>query len=141
MAALNRAAAGTIAGGVVGGLVDLSIPEYEAKAYEDGIKKGIPVPERLGIGHILLLTHLMVTGLLTWVSRFFTDAIPESRTRRVYILKPFRVFSGAFFALSASWPCSAHSGLSFSPECEVKGISEPQKSGWRQQVALEAGLN
>ena len=42
MAALNRAAAGTIAGGVVGGLVDLSIPEYEAKAYEDGIKKGIP---------------------------------------------------------------------------------------------------
>jgi len=42
MAALNRAAAGTIAGGVVGGLVDLSIPEYEAKAHEDGIKKGIP---------------------------------------------------------------------------------------------------
>ena len=42
MAALNRAAAGTIAGGVVGGLVDLSIPEYEAKAYEDAINKGIP---------------------------------------------------------------------------------------------------
>jgi hypothetical protein len=39
---LWQLAAGTIAGGVVGGLVDLSIPEYEAKAHEDGIKKGIP---------------------------------------------------------------------------------------------------
>jgi hypothetical protein len=45
MAALNRAAAGTIAGGVVGGLVDLSIPEYEAKAYEDAIKKGYLVAD------------------------------------------------------------------------------------------------
>ena len=35
-------------------------------------------PERLGIGYVLLLTHLMVTGFLTWVSRFFTDAVPES---------------------------------------------------------------
>ena len=40
MAALSGAAAGATAGGVVGGLVGLGIPEYEAKAYEDRIKKG-----------------------------------------------------------------------------------------------------
>jgi hypothetical protein len=34
------AAAGATAGGVVGGLVGIGIPEYEAKAYEDRIKKG-----------------------------------------------------------------------------------------------------
>ena len=38
--ALSGAAAGATAGGVVGGLVGLGIPEYEAKAYEDRIKKG-----------------------------------------------------------------------------------------------------
>ncbi len=40
MAALSGAAAGATAGGVVGGLVGLGIPEYEAKAYEDRIKRG-----------------------------------------------------------------------------------------------------
>jgi hypothetical protein len=40
MAALSGAAAGATAGGVVGGLVGLGIPEYEAKAYEERIKKG-----------------------------------------------------------------------------------------------------
>ena len=40
MAALGGAAAGATAGGVVGALVGLGIPEYEAKAYEDRIKKG-----------------------------------------------------------------------------------------------------
>ena len=40
MAALSGAAAGATAGGVVGALVGLGIPEYEAKAYEDRIKKG-----------------------------------------------------------------------------------------------------
>ena len=40
MAALSGAAAGATAGGVVGGLVGIGIPEYEAKAYEDRIKKG-----------------------------------------------------------------------------------------------------
>jgi hypothetical protein len=40
MAALSGAAAGATAGGVVGALVGLGIPEYEAKAYEDKIKKG-----------------------------------------------------------------------------------------------------
>ena len=39
MAALSGAAAGATAGGVLGGLVGLGIPEYEAKAYEDRIKK------------------------------------------------------------------------------------------------------
>jgi hypothetical protein len=40
MAALGGAAAGATAGGLVGALVGLGIPEYEAKAYEDRIKKG-----------------------------------------------------------------------------------------------------
>lgn len=40
MAALGGVAAGATAGGVVGALVGLGIPEYEAKAYEDRIKKG-----------------------------------------------------------------------------------------------------
>ena len=40
MAALSGAAAGATAGGVDGGLLGLGIPEYEAKAYEDRIKKG-----------------------------------------------------------------------------------------------------
>jgi uncharacterized membrane protein len=40
MAALSGAAAGATAGGVAGALVGLGIPEYEAKAYEDRIKKG-----------------------------------------------------------------------------------------------------
>ena len=40
MAALSGAAAGATAGGVVGALVGLGVPEYEAKAYEDRIKKG-----------------------------------------------------------------------------------------------------
>ncbi|HEY5741710.1 MAG TPA: hypothetical protein VIS99_04150 [Terrimicrobiaceae bacterium] len=40
MAALGGAAAGATAGGVVGALVGLGIPEYEAKAYEERIKKG-----------------------------------------------------------------------------------------------------
>ena len=39
MAALS-AVAGATAGGVVGALVGLGIPEYEAKAYEDRIRKG-----------------------------------------------------------------------------------------------------
>ena len=40
MAALSGAAAGATAGGVVGALVGLGIPEYEAKAYQERIKKG-----------------------------------------------------------------------------------------------------
>ena len=40
MAALSGAAAGATAGGVVGALVGLGIPEYEAKAYEERIKRG-----------------------------------------------------------------------------------------------------
>ena len=40
MAALSGAAAGAAAGGVAGALVGLGIPEYEAKVYEDRIKKG-----------------------------------------------------------------------------------------------------
>jgi uncharacterized membrane protein len=40
MAALSGAAAGAAAGGVTGALVGLGIPEYEAKVYEDRIKKG-----------------------------------------------------------------------------------------------------
>jgi uncharacterized membrane protein len=40
MAALSGAAAGAATGGIVGALVGLGIPEYEAKAYEDRIKKG-----------------------------------------------------------------------------------------------------
>jgi uncharacterized membrane protein len=40
MAALSGAAAGAATGGVVGALVGLGIPEYEAKAYENRIKKG-----------------------------------------------------------------------------------------------------
>jgi hypothetical protein len=40
MAALSGAAAGATAGGVVGALVGLGIPEYEAKAYEERVKKG-----------------------------------------------------------------------------------------------------
>jgi uncharacterized membrane protein len=40
MAALSGAAAGATAGGVAGALVGLGIPEYEAKAYEERIKKG-----------------------------------------------------------------------------------------------------
>jgi uncharacterized membrane protein len=40
MAALSGAAAGATAGGVVGALVGLGIPEYEAKAYEERIRKG-----------------------------------------------------------------------------------------------------
>ena len=40
MAALSGAAAGATAGGVTGALVGLGIPEYEAKAFEDRIKKG-----------------------------------------------------------------------------------------------------
>ena len=40
MAALSGAAAGATAGGVVGALVGLGVPEYEAKAYEERIKKG-----------------------------------------------------------------------------------------------------
>jgi uncharacterized membrane protein len=40
MAALSGAAAGAATGGVVGALVGLGIPEYEAKAYEERIKKG-----------------------------------------------------------------------------------------------------
>ena len=40
MAALSGAAAGATAGGVAGALVGLGIPEYEAKAYEDQIRKG-----------------------------------------------------------------------------------------------------
>lgn len=39
MAALSGVAAAA-AGGLVGGLVGLGIPEYEAKAYEERIKKG-----------------------------------------------------------------------------------------------------
>ena len=37
---LSGAAAGATAGGVAGALVGLVIPEYEAKAYEDQIRKG-----------------------------------------------------------------------------------------------------
>jgi uncharacterized membrane protein len=40
MAALSGAAAGATAGGIAGALVGLGIPEYEAKAYENRIKKG-----------------------------------------------------------------------------------------------------
>ena len=40
MAALSGAAAEATAGGVVGALVGLGIPEYEAKAYEERVKKG-----------------------------------------------------------------------------------------------------
>ena len=40
MAALSGAAAGAAAGGVTGALVGFGIPEYEAKVYEDRIKKG-----------------------------------------------------------------------------------------------------
>ena len=40
MAALSGAAAGATAGGLVGALVGLGIPEYEAKAYEERVKKG-----------------------------------------------------------------------------------------------------
>ena len=40
MAALSGAAAGAAAGGVAGALLGLGIPEYEAKVYEDRIKKG-----------------------------------------------------------------------------------------------------
>jgi hypothetical protein len=40
MAALSGAAAGATAGGGAGALVGLGMPEYEAKAYEDRIKKG-----------------------------------------------------------------------------------------------------
>ena len=40
MAAPSGVAAGATAGGLVGGLVGLGIPEYEAKAYEERIKKG-----------------------------------------------------------------------------------------------------
>ena len=42
MAALSGAAAGATAGGVVGSgrALGLGVPEYEAKAYEERIKKG-----------------------------------------------------------------------------------------------------
>jgi uncharacterized membrane protein len=40
MAALSGVAAGATAGGVVGALVGLGIPEYEAKTYETRIKNG-----------------------------------------------------------------------------------------------------
>ena len=40
MAALSGAAAGATAGGLIGALVGLGIPEYEAKAYQERIKKG-----------------------------------------------------------------------------------------------------
>ena len=40
MAALSGAAAGSAAGGVAGALVGLGIPEYEAKVFEDRIKRG-----------------------------------------------------------------------------------------------------
>lgn len=40
MAALSGAAAGAAAGGVAGALVGFGIPEFEAKLYEDRIKKG-----------------------------------------------------------------------------------------------------
>ncbi len=40
MAALSGVAAGAATGGVVGALVGLGIPEYEAKTYETHIKNG-----------------------------------------------------------------------------------------------------
>lgn len=40
MAALSGAALGAATGGLVGALVGMGIPEYEAKVYEDRIKKG-----------------------------------------------------------------------------------------------------
>src|ERR1051325_10384425 len=40
MAALSGAAIGATTGGVVGGLIGLGIPEFEAKRYEEKLKKG-----------------------------------------------------------------------------------------------------
>lgn len=40
MAALGGAAVGTAAGGVIGALVGMGIPEFEAKRYDDKIKTG-----------------------------------------------------------------------------------------------------
>ena len=40
MAALSGVAAGATAGGVAGALVGLGIPEYEAKVYEEKLRKG-----------------------------------------------------------------------------------------------------
>ena len=40
MAALSGAALGATAGGIVGGLIGLGIPEFEAKRYEEKLKKG-----------------------------------------------------------------------------------------------------
>ena len=40
MVALGGAALGATAGGIVGGLIGLGIPEIEAKRYEEKLKKG-----------------------------------------------------------------------------------------------------
>lgn len=40
MAALGGAAVGTAAGGIVGALVGLGIPEFEAKRYDAKIREG-----------------------------------------------------------------------------------------------------
>jgi len=40
MAALSGAAIGATTGGIVGGLIGLGIPEFEAKRYEEKLKKG-----------------------------------------------------------------------------------------------------
>lgn len=40
MAALGGAALGATAGGIVGGLIGLGIPEFEAKRYEEKLRKG-----------------------------------------------------------------------------------------------------
>jgi hypothetical protein len=40
MAALSGAAVGATAGGVIGALVGMGIPEYEAKRYEGKLKQG-----------------------------------------------------------------------------------------------------
>ena len=47
MAALSGAAVGATAGGVIGALVGMGIPEYEAKRYEGRLRKG----------HLLLSVH------------------------------------------------------------------------------------
>jgi hypothetical protein len=40
MAALGGAAVGTATGGVIGGLVGMGIPEFEAKRYDSKIRSG-----------------------------------------------------------------------------------------------------
>jgi hypothetical protein len=40
MAALGGTAIGATTGGIVGGLIGLGVPEFEAKRYEDKLKSG-----------------------------------------------------------------------------------------------------